>query len=318
MQSLSQGRSGRGAFVPSWPIVGLPTLLVAATAACTGGAPAEDAALPDLGADIGFADAWRPPDAPRPDLWPDLPADMPVDRQDAAEDAGVDRGPDGPPPPPCGDGTPVGQCSAELPYLCNTASKLEARCSICGCPGFLACNAQDQCEPSVLTLHPVADTYDYELEPDTNYGDSAELLVGSHCTGVFSCGAADAHIRFDLAQLPPTATIDKAELRVTVFAYSPAASLPWAITEVLPIKDAWTEMGLTWNNRPAVHGSPSKTGLILTGPRTIDVKAHVEHYLSMTYMVYGLRLGITGGNFKIYSREWGTVSERPTLVVTYR
>ena len=99
-------------------------------------------------------------------------------------------------------------------------------------------------------FRPVADAQVRSLWPSTNYGKGTLLRVRS--------GQSRAYLKFTVAGLSGPASATK--LRIWVTDGSTGGGSIYAVS------NAWTETGVTWNNRPLISGSPrSALGSVATG-----------------------------------------------------
>ncbi len=97
---------------------------------------------------------------------------------------------------------------------------------------------------STLTLSAVADTFVDQLRPTANYGAQPILSVRAQNA---PAGRDLALIRFDLSDIPDTATVTRAEL---VLHQETATFTNWAMA-VAAANAAWDENAVTWNTAPA-------------------------------------------------------------------
>jgi hypothetical protein len=93
-----------------------------------------------------------------------------------------------------------------------------------------------------VTLYSIADAYVNASSPDTNYGLENSLQLNS------SSEPAYAYLMFDLSSLPSEANIISADLMVYL---SSIAGYTGSIGAHYCSNDDWTEIGITWNNKPA-------------------------------------------------------------------
>jgi hypothetical protein len=95
----------------------------------------------------------------------------------------------------------------------------------------------------------VADAYVDEYAPTTNFGGGAELRVGyGHAPG--EVRARRTLARFDLSFIPPGSQIQSATFRAL---YTGGAGAPESVIVALhEVQSRWSEMTVTWNNRPVL------------------------------------------------------------------
>ena len=97
-----------------------------------------------------------------------------------------------------------------------------------------------------VTLSPVADADVVIDQPDANFGAAASVKVGPE---LFEA-ARHVYLKFDLSSIPADATIVEATLAMSAYSGFAWGNDGNVYASFVP-EDAWTEMGLTWNNRPA-------------------------------------------------------------------
>lgn len=168
------------------------------------------------------------------------------------------------------------------------------------------------------TIYASKDTYIYDAEPTTNYGDSQTLIV--KYTGLPNVTKARTLLYFDLTDLPSNAVALTATLELywvlnqAQTVQAPADSAIYAHS----VDSAWDEMTLTWETRPATtyRGDPP-AAYVSDGWTRWDVTNIVSGWLSGDYDNHGIQLS-TGLQETAwwYSRELTT--GRPRLVITYQ
>jgi uncharacterized repeat protein (TIGR01451 family) len=162
-----------------------------------------------------------------------------------------------------------------------------------------------------------------EGSPTTNYGSTTDLLVDAS-------GHVHTVIKFPnvfgggVDQIPLGSTITSATL--TVQMYDPGDDVL-----VYQLTEGWVESEVTWNNRSTgvswTNAGADGTGshkttadgtlLAPNGSNNVDVTTSVQNW-SDGELNEGWLLKDTGsGGVDIRSSEYGTVSERPMLSVTY-
>jgi len=92
--------------------------------------------------------------------------------------------------------------------------------------------------PEEITLEALADSYVNQTAPDANYGGEARLYVSSR--GI-------TYLMFLLPPLPFNATIASAKLQL----YATSGSTSGYVDVHYCADDSWTEMDITWNNKPS-------------------------------------------------------------------
>ncbi|HET9017032.1 MAG TPA: DNRLRE domain-containing protein, partial [Thermomicrobiaceae bacterium] len=170
--------------------------------------------------------------------------------------------------------------------------------------------------PQTLTFTPTADTYVDSGSPTTNFGTSADLVVGGNSSNVGIGGGTirDTYLKFDLSGL--SGTVTSATLRL--FCATDATNISWASSStggsVAAVSDSsWSETAMTYDTRPTIDGPVlSSVGAVNPGSwYAWDVTAAVSANGTLTLAVTS---GDSDGAFYA-SREAGA-SMAPQLVVT--
>ncbi len=98
-----------------------------------------------------------------------------------------------------------------------------------------------------------ADAYTSVMRPTRNYGSATEVRLSTSTTNTFR-----SYVKFDVSNL--TAPPQNVKLRVYVTNSSNRGGDWYAVA------NSWTETGITWNNAPAISGSPvAVLGRVTTG-----------------------------------------------------
>jgi hypothetical protein len=97
-----------------------------------------------------------------------------------------------------------------------------------------------------VSLRAVADTFGWEYNPTTKYGNDTGLLIGDFD------GRLESFVRWDLSSIPAGSTIDEASIRLETGIVE--GSFAFAIN-MFTVSGSWSEGSLTWNNRPGVNSS---------------------------------------------------------------
>lgn len=169
-----------------------------------------------------------------------------------------------------------------------------------------------------ISRTPEADAYVSQNNPTINYGTSPFLLNYSSSVPSMA-GRHDSLVKFNVSAIPAGSTVETAELRLT--ATGAANSDYFEIGKAL---NSWTETGVTWNNSPGQatafilainnNATPSFHSDSFSG-----LKSAVQGWVSTPGQNYGLYLRInSGSSATFYSKDDGTASRHPTLVITYR
>jgi hypothetical protein len=108
---------------------------------------------------------------------------------------------------------------------------------------------------TTVTLYSIADAYVNSSSSETNYGSADYLYVSASSEQDFT------YVMFDLSSLPPDANIISAELKIYLSStggdiYGIPAD---KIGTYYCSDNSWTELGITWNNRPSFNAEPTDT-----------------------------------------------------------
>ncbi len=176
----------------------------------------------------------------------------------------------------------------------------------------------------VEVLLSVADSYVNQNAANTNYGTATTMEVRSTSGGTPDRNRR-SFVQFDVSSIPAGATIQSATVRLYMET-APSGSRSYDINRVTA---SWIESGaggITWNNQPAVAGSPTDT--IATGTAAgvwleWDVTCDVQGYVSGTHSNYGWRVkdqtesSATDYRSVFRTREYTGTTYDPQLVVIY-
>lgn len=170
--------------------------------------------------------------------------------------------------------------------------------------------AGPQAAAQTYTLSPSQDTDVRQNGGGTsNCGSCTQVQTRTHSTGEHR-----SLYQFDLSSIPTGARIVSATLRLWVTAAENSPVTVHAVTQ------SWSEATLTWQNSGGVtHNAtaaatftPAQTGRYYDS----DVTGLVGQWRGGTAN-YGMILKVSGGNLLVAftAREWGTVAQRPQLVL---
>lgn len=138
----------------------------------------------------------------------------------------------------------LGRLPSALPFLQEPLAQLGIEEGI-----VLAQSTPNPCE---RPFSPSADTWIHAGSPNSNNATNGQLQVGQSSRGEFQTLLA-----FDsLQNLPPSATIQKAELELVLQNANNQSSFTLAVLEPA---SAWQETQVTWANRPALGSFHSST-----------------------------------------------------------
>ena len=111
---------------------------------------------------------------------------------------------------------------------------------------------------TTTTIYAVADAYANSSSPDVNYGIENYLYVSSNSNA--SC-ISYTYIMFDLLGIPSNANIISAKLKLDL--NSTGGEIYWHPPDTIGAyycsNNSWTELGITWNNKPSFNPDPTDT-----------------------------------------------------------
>ena len=180
---------------------------------------------------------------------------------------------------------------------------------------FLTCSHSVFAETENLDV--TKDTFANEAYPDNNYHFAGSVTVSSHPINRLG------YLQFEWFDLPEGAELDNAILKFYVHEqnYSDAAKI-----DVGPIKEEWSEDGVTWNHRPDVWPEHTQTHEITlaTGWKETDVTETYRKWVNgevspLGLFIYptGLLFGPSGPDFAFSLKTKEAASNAPQLVVNY-
>jgi hypothetical protein len=179
---------------------------------------------------------------------------------------------------------------------------------------------------STCTLTSVADTYADQstLQAGNNFGTSTTMLVESSQTIGLVPTNKRSFVRFDLSpcSIPAAAQVLSGSLKLSL-STAPSASRTY---QAFRATASWGETTLTWNNQPGVAGSA--TASVTTGTTSgvtlsWNVLSDAQSFVSGSQTNNGWRINdqsessATAWTGTFATREAGTASQRPSLVITY-
>ncbi len=160
---------------------------------------------------------------------------------------------------------------------------------------------------------PLADVLTYSPTPNQNYGSYTSLFVQK------GGGAISAsYIKFNIATLPPGATVTKATLRLFVNQVAAPGSF-----DAYQLNTSWTESGLTYSNAPALGTSATGNHPVSFSSASVnqfillDVTSLVEAWANGSLPNNGLALAMTtsSGAVALDSKESIYTSHQPELEI---
>jgi hypothetical protein len=171
---------------------------------------------------------------------------------------------------------------------------------------------------TTVSLAPVADSHVNSTSPNSNSGNSQELIVDR--------STKQTYLRFDLSTIPSGAIIDEATLTMTAhtgFAYGGNGNVHTYFVG----DDSWLENSINYNNAPA-HDSSTSLGSWFLWYDYNDYAVRIGTYTSEALRdrvaiesagdrVLSLRVSCSGYRTNYRSREYADASARPQLSITY-
>lgn len=166
--------------------------------------------------------------------------------------------------------------------------------------------------PPTTTIQASADAFVRDGSySSTNYGTSAILDVKKDGTGY----ARQSYLKFDLGSI--SSAVGSAKIRLT----ATAVGMSGMTHEANLVSHAWTETGLTWNNKPSAIQSLAAWSVPAAGmPVEIDVTDAVnaallgDKLLALEIMSASAAYGANGWA-QYASRDNGTEAYRPVLIL---
>lgn len=119
---------------------------------------------------------------------------------------------------------------------------------------FLLTSIQPAISAETKTLVSLADSHVSDVNPTSNYGGQSFLQVSD--SGNMFTGKNLAFLKFDLSQIPSSASIKSAKLRLYTAVYVTSTH---AISVHYSSDSAWTETGITYNTQPSFSATPLGT-----------------------------------------------------------
>lgn len=142
---------------------------------------------------------------------------------------------------------------------------------------------------AVLSILPFQDSYISEWYAHSNFGSSIALFVSQY---IQSGDDYRSLLQFNLNQIPPASTIEKAVLELTV--YRNEVSNPPITLGAFRLLNCWSQYSVTWNNQPKSEDSPDGVLTINTGSPEgkvfVDVTSLVRGWYNGSIPNHGLLL----------------------------
>jgi len=156
---------------------------------------------------------------------------------------------------------------------------------------------------SLFTYTATADSYVCDQAPTTNYGTATNLYAGAYG----SIGTCYTLLKFDITQ---PGTILAGYLYVNCYTYTGSGTVT-----AYRVTGDWTELGVTWNNKPSYDTSKSASvSISSTGYKCWTVTSLFPSTNTPQFISFCL-IGPVNNIFGFYSRE-STSNQPPKLMVS--
>ncbi|HLB99772.1 MAG TPA: DNRLRE domain-containing protein [Candidatus Bathyarchaeia archaeon] len=182
---------------------------------------------------------------------------------------------------------------------------------------FFVVDATAAIGSTTVTLYPVADAYVNSSTSASNYGSAASMYVGASSEQDFT------YVKFDLTSIPSGANVISAKLEVYLSGIGGSIyGFPGdTIGAYYCADNSWTELGITWNNKPNFNPNPTSLwsfGLVYTYRvyKPWDVTTDVRTALPSRTITEVLKFERkTGDGYAVLEPREG--ANKPTLKVEY-
>jgi hypothetical protein len=165
------------------------------------------------------------------------------------------------------------------------------------------------CTAAFGQITPLGDTYTSSTDPSTNYGAQKTLDVDA--------AKEITYIQFNLASVPPGASLSQATLKLYVNTVTTAGAF-----EVYDVNGTWTESGLTYALAPALGSVIDSNVAITTADKNqfilIPMTSTVQGWVNTPATNNGIALVAVGSfNATFDSKETTTTSHPPELDIVF-
>ncbi|NJE55353.1 DUF4350 domain-containing protein [Thermococcus sp. 21S9] len=191
-------------------------------------------------------------------------------------------------------------------------------------PMFAEVGATSNYVIKTVSIGPTDDAYVKSTTPDTNYGSSYNLYVGTYYR---DHGNERAYLKFDLSSIPPGAVIVSATLHL--YTYWGTYAQPINVSVYAVENDSWSEDTITWDNKP-LAGQFLDKDLVPDSNRgdypvkhwsvwnvTDFVRSQFETDKVVSFVLISDSEGIVDESVGYNSKESKYVDERPYLEIVY-
>ena len=152
-------------------------------------------------------------------------------------------------------------------------------------------------------LSPVADSYVYRKEGNTNYGNDTQMLIKNSPATILN---RQSVLKFDLTSF---LTIDSAILELECWDKGPTTT----DLTVYALEDTWTEIGVTWNNVPSASSAITTTSVVSTGIIRWNLSSYANTQAGQEMSIL-LNSNQDDALLRLYSKE-STTGAAPVLKV---
>jgi hypothetical protein len=173
-----------------------------------------------------------------------------------------------------------------------------------------------------MTFVAYKDAHTDEANSSSNYGSSANLIIGRDATydkfGFFD---------FNMTNLPVDAVVISATLQIFIEVNRPAEDINAPDVDTLTllvhaVTGSWDEATITWDNQPGSvqKGDPSLSiSPTASGWQYLDVTKIIESWVDASQMKYGIKVWPSRGTniTRSFVSSEGSVTYKPKLVVRF-
>ena len=210
--------------------------------------------------------------------------------------------------------TPVDDSEVEGPETVNITLNSGSGYNV-GSPNAAVVTILDndgtQTQPIILTS--ILDSYLQMSRPNNNYGSSTELRIRDGVEHVSGGAWREVLVQFDLSSISSSTVIIGAELRL-LCSYIYKNNIDSNV-KVYRVTSAWTETGVTYNNRPDHAGLVEATESVTsTGWKSWDVTDLVTRWNNGVQVNYGFKIRGESGAWITF--DSGEGSNAPELIIT--
>ena len=166
-------------------------------------------------------------------------------------------------------------------------------------------------EPVTVTVPVAEDAMVFGVVPNSNYGSDTQLSSRGGSSPIQS------FLSVELPDAPAGMVLTGAELRVRTSTDPTATSADMHVVHL--VTGAWTESGVTWNNRPTTEGAVlGSLGAASATNTAYQASLSAGALAGVLGTQQTLRISSTGAdNIRLWSSEASNTAYRPTLALTF-